>query len=337
MRKFWLMDNPPDPYWWHYNHLWPVPWSVADLSTKPQATDVYWYEGINLTVYNANLLRQQFESGAKIIWNTSNESADFQLLGLNHTIIQEFPDQLILITSQPQPTATPGVVYISVPQWYWFLEKSKKLEFQNFNNTNQYCYKFLLLMNTPKLERRQLWHAFGDLLTDSLHSFVGMGIHIDNDIPEAYSHVDQNWRWDRHINPMWYNQTMFSIVAETKVRDTKLGHGTDYFITEKTFKPIMMQHPFLLFSTQHALKTLRTFGFETFPELWSENYDDLNRWQYRLDALVSNVKNFDPAMLSSKIIKEKLQHNQQLFFNQSHVDLLFQKHVVNPVMELVND
>jgi hypothetical protein len=45
-------------------------------------------------------------------------------------------------------------------------------------------------------------------------------------------------------------------------------------LCEKSYKAIASHHPFLLASTQGNLAYLRSQGFETYPELWDESYDD---------------------------------------------------------------
>ena len=45
-------------------------------------------------------------------------------------------------------------------------------------------------------------------------------------------------------------------------------------LTEKIFKPICLRMPFVLHSTHGSLQHLRSYGFQTFGDLWDESYDD---------------------------------------------------------------
>lgn len=61
---------------------------------------------------------------------------------------------------------------------------------------------------------------------------------------------------------------MVYVVTETVAMQRR------WHLTEKTFKPICMQMPFVLVSTQGSLRYLRSYGFQTFGAFWDESYDD---------------------------------------------------------------
>lgn len=107
----------------------------------------------------------------------------------------------------------------------------------------------------------------------------------------------------------YYEKTYFELVTES------LGaiDGDDSFhITEKTLKPIMMRHPFIMLSTKHYLKNLRGLGFKTFGDFIDESYDDCDTVQERVDIISKNLERLD--MTNSKKFyedsKEICQHNQ---------------------------
>lgn len=65
-----------------------------------------------------------------------------------------------------------------------------------------------------------------------------------------------------------YQNTYFTIVSETNAE-------SDYcFITEKTTKPIMNLHPFVVLGNPHTLKVLKSYGLKTFSNWWDESYDN---------------------------------------------------------------
>ena len=64
------------------------------------------------------------------------------------------------------------------------------------------------------------------------------------------------------------DQSLIQIVTET------VYFGKRQHLTEKSFKPIVMQQPFILVSCQGSLDYLRSYGFRTFSEFWDESYDD---------------------------------------------------------------
>ena len=80
-----------------------------------------------------------------------------------------------------------------------------------------------------------------------------------------------------------YNQTAYSIIAETCCQD----HFS--FFTEKTSKPIISRRLFVMFAGRHYLKNLRQLGFQTFDSILDESFDEehdaLIRWQQAWDQV----------------------------------------------------
>ena len=65
------------------------------------------------------------------------------------------------------------------------------------------------------------------------------------------------------------NNSLIHVVTET------VYNGNKNHLTEKTFKPIVMQQPFIIQSCRGSLEYLRRYGFKTFSEFWDESYDEL--------------------------------------------------------------
>ena len=89
-------------------------------------------------------------------------------------------------------------------------------------------------------------------------------------------------------------------------------------------------------STQGNLAYLRSQGFESFPELWDESYDDIADWRERVDRVAELVRDFDIRSLDNLKVKEKLQHNSARFFDQDLVQSLLNSTIIEPVLEFVN-
>lgn len=62
-------------------------------------------------------------------------------------------------------------------------------------------------------------------------------------------------------------------------------------LTEKIFKPIAGNKPFILAGGYQNLSYLRQYGFETFGDLWNENYDNILDPTERLYAIVDLIDN----------------------------------------------
>ena len=71
----------------------------------------------------------------------------------------------------------------------------------------------------------------------------------------------------------------------TNIRES----GNALAFTEKTWKPIMNLHPFILVANKHSLKHLRNYGFKTFSPFIDESYDDIDDVEGRIIAIQNEV------------------------------------------------
>ncbi len=93
----------------------------------------------------------------------------------------------------------------------------------------------------------------------------------------------------------------------------------EMFISEKTTRPILYLHPFIIFGTNNVLSTLRGLGFETFGDFWDENYDtDLKN---KINIICKNMHQINEMTLDeldtmySKMLPI-LKHNRDLLLSK---------------------
>ena len=93
--------------------------------------------------------------------------------------------------------------------------------------------------------------------------------------------------WD-DFDDVSYNHE-FWLVTETVnyAGDEDYGH---VFLTEKTFKPILLKMGFLIAGCKGSLNKLRDLGFKTFSDYWDESYDTVDCDNERRHALVETIK-----------------------------------------------
>lgn len=107
-----------------------------------------------------------------------------------------------------------------------------------------------------------------------------------------------------------YEKSFFSIVAETNAE-------SDFnFITEKTLKPILNLHPFLILGNPKTLSVLKSYGFKTFDKWWDESYDDEFNFKNRASKLYKVVddlcnKSQDEWIDMLREMEDVLKHNQK--------------------------
>jgi hypothetical protein len=69
--------------------------------------------------------------------------------------------------------------------------------------------------------------------------------------------------------------------------------GRRLHITEKTFKAIALEMPFVLMAPAGSLEYLRRYGFRTFDSVWDESYDlETNDFE-RLNKVSDLLKSID--------------------------------------------
>jgi len=117
-------------------------------------------------------------------------------------------------------------------------------------------------------------------------------------------------------NLLHYTDTYFSVVSETSL--------TTRFITEKTYKPILNLHPFLLLSAPGMLTYLRSLGFKTFPELFDESYDNETDTIKRTQMVIDEVEKFSKLSITEKNDKFKKIKNKLFYNQQNYIDIVKQ-------------
>ena len=135
--------------------------------------------------------------------------------------------------------------------------------------------------------------------------------------------------------------TTMSLVCESSVGavpgETPVTAPSGVFVSEKSLKPMAMQHPFIVIATPGTLAEIQSFGFETFPELWDESYDSIVDFDQRLNVIIQQVQQFDPAQLNQPIVQQKLEHNQHRIFDPAVTRKLRQQQVLDPILEFLNE
>jgi len=108
-----------------------------------------------------------------------------------------------------------------------------------------------------------------------------------------------------------YEKTYFTIVSETNVS----RHFR--FLTEKTIKPIMNFHPFIIFGNPGSIKQLQGLGFKTFSNFWDESYDTEIDFKKRTKMILEQVeiltnKSFEEWNQMSLEMEPILRHNKNI-------------------------
>lgn len=230
--------------------------------------------------------------------------------------------------------------YLQVPKWFWYSEKSFCQKPDNINlDQNLKKLLFLMPINREREWRTNFVESLGpDLLNQSKYSIVYKDIILESNTPEEkqrlfypdwYIESEQTDIYQRLYDPNWYSETYFSMVLETTISKDL----SDIFITEKTFKPIMHGHPFMIYGQTGILAELKRWGFETYENIFDENYDSITNNQTRKNKIISNIRNVDTSQFTTKLTLEKILHNRNLFFDQYVYEQGIYTDIVKPIQE----
>jgi hypothetical protein len=177
-----------------------------------------------------------------------------------------------------------------------------------------------------------------DLISDNLISFPDRCPYENRTVAELCQEhdiwlgtVDLPLVIDKNINhannshkiDLWSlaEQSLLQVVTET------VYQGRKQHLTEKTFKPIVMQQPFVLVSCQGSLDYLRRYGFKTFSEFWNEDYDECSDDTriMRIGKLLADINDLSrlEKMCLQKYLAPVVEHNFRWFYSREFENLLW--------------
>lgn len=149
------------------------------------------------------------------------------------------------------------------------------------------------------------------------------------DVDQGGSHSYVNWNYDSS----WFYNSCFDIVGETGSYYDKTDWIQFTILSEKIHKTMFNYKPFIINGGPHSLKLLREMGFETFPELFDESYDNEFNMIERQRMIVEQVARWanrkDEFMNIVRQIRHKLEHNHNHYVNLDVEKLTYDKLINN--------
>ena len=171
-------------------------------------------------------------------------------------------------------------------------------------------YKLLKELKERNLLEKTLYTYVKTLIESDVDGTVSKNqLKGDKEYGEHISDDDEHFLY--WLNTDWYSNIKVDIVNETYYLEDDQCH-----LTEKIFKPMMLEKPFVVNSTKGYLKELKRLGFKTFSEVIDESYDDANN-DIRYKLVVDAAKELASIYNTNKV-KQICKHNKYLFFSISH-------------------
>ena len=120
---------------------------------------------------------------------------------------------------------------------------------------------------------------FGDDYKDSIDTILSW---------DRLKNYKQQYVSDDMIYPEFtlddVSDTYYNLVTETS------DFNNSMFLTEKTYKAMLLFQPFLIWGSPHSIQTLKTAGYKTFDKWINHSYDLIEDHDGRRLAIVDEVK-----------------------------------------------
>lgn len=226
---------------------------------------------------------------------------------------------------------------------FWLLWPRLKLEHSKFEHQNNIVKKFSLFSRRYVEWRRNLYLdlLIRNILPECHYTFSNL--HPDFDDPKSIEQMTQNLPsymdihkpkivdWlenklysieyqDPFDNQISYliQESAINIVLETHIIEQTNG----VTLTEKTYKPILLSRPFLVYGIPDILKMLHKEGFKTFHGIIDESYDsiaDENDRRLVLVREIDRINSLSKTDLDSLLHKcqDICEYNRELAYSKN--------------------
>jgi hypothetical protein len=238
------------------------------------------------------------------------------------------------------------VEFIKNKRFYTFLEN---------NRTNKKPYHFLSFNRLPKPHRvcifsqimvdsklkdisilsmggssyeNQFYNDINQFISDdykfSKEKLLDFLKNYDNTKHYVYDYDDLENNKAESLNIHAHSNSFVNIITES------LFQNNSIFFSEKTYKPIYIMQPFILFGNPGSLKKLKELGFKTFDRWWDESYDDEPDFTKRFEKIIELLYtisewSIDELYSKTQEMEEVLVHNFNTMMNYNYFDIIYDK------------
>lgn len=204
----------------------------------------------------------------------------------------------------------------------------------NYKTERYHAIKIYNFLNKKPREHRMWmfdnlreWNLFGQGIVSMNPLETDRELNIDYNIKDKSNIIESNkllpmYAFDDNTNDKefdyyMYNfntqvclDTWFSIVSETHFDDKQ----KTMFISEKTFKVIANNHPFMILGNRYSLRALHKMGYKTFHDLIDESYDELESI-HRMNAIIDEIRKWESNPNKTQHLewmRHKVEHNSNV-------------------------
>ena len=134
----------------------------------------------------------------------------------------------------------------------------------------------------------------------------------------AFSHHDSG-KWQMMLNKDILLDSWISVISEASADEHQC------FCSEKIFKPIVQEHPFMVWGDRYTMAKMKEMGYQTFDNWWSEDWDNKSTRQ-RLNGMcevLERLCKLPPKQMLDMYtdMKELLKYNSKLIETKSKSEI----------------
>lgn len=173
---------------------------------------------------------------------------------------------------------------------------------------------------------RTVWDFYGDEIKNEIYknrNIFPLRLNITDERPNPVDIIEGDLRY--------HEESYFSIVTES-IYFTKpfpigsLVYESYKFITEKTYRTIILKHPFLLVAWPGILEYLKSFGYKTFHPYIDETYDTIEDDSQRMEYIVCEIERLcsfsdDQWIKWQHSVKDIIEHNYRIIMARNDYNI----------------
>jgi hypothetical protein len=143
---------------------------------------------------------------------------------------------------------------------------------------------------------------------------------------EKYMNVD-----GYKIKEYGFKDEYTDMITEPNCFMSLVGESSMYipFVTEKTYRPILLKHPFLCYGAKNQNKEITKYGFELYDEIFDYDFDSKNNISDRIKGVINNLNNLKNENYYD--LYKKIE--PKLIYNKNHALKIRENDNFNPYVE----
>ena len=207
----------------------------------------------------------------------------------------------------------------------FFLLQTYKVFHYNISNLKIEDFKINVNFDRLYINYNHNPHKFRCLLMDKLneHNLFNEGFNSWNKLTNDYFKGDKykfNFWDEKYLKIDEYYKNGYRLEVSETILEPKsfmnlVGESSDEYLifSEKTWKPILIEQPFLSYGAPYQNLKLKDYGFELYDEIFDYSFDKCLNLEDRVDGVIDNLKslkNENYYELHNKI-KDKLTKNKK--------------------------